>query len=636
MASRVQRDKENEGGRRHGLGLLALGALGVVFGDIGTSPLYAIRECFSSEHFVGLTPENILGVLSLIFWTLFFMITLKYMSFVMRADNKGEGGILSLMALTSSNSDLQNSSGKKWLLLTLGLIGAALLYGDGIITPAISVLSAVEGLKIVTPVFEPFIVPITVFFISILFVFQRFGTGKIGFFFGPIILMWFTSIGSLGVYWIIQAPQVLAALNPYHAVDFFIRNSWEGFFVLSSVVLVITGGEALYADMGHFGKKPIRFAWFFVALPGLVLNYFGQGGLLLTTPEAISNPFYLMAPKWALWPMVILATMTTVIASQALISGIFSMTKQAVQLGFCPRIPIIHTSSREIGQVYIPFINWALAIGVIWLVLSFKQSSALAAAYGIAVTGTMVITTILAFEVARRKWGWSLAKAGSIFGFFLIADLAFFGTNISKISHGGWVPIAVGAVIYLLMSTWAKGRRILADRLKAKSLPIEEFIQKLKDNPPQKVEGSALYMTSDSWGVPLPLLHNLKHNKVMHNQVAILTIRTLEVPTVAKKDRVQIEELCPRFYRIIACYGFMEIPKIKHILEACRENGIQFPIQETTFVLGRETILPTGDATLSIWREKIFALMARNAQRPTAFFKIPPNQVIEVGIQVEI
>jgi len=619
-----------------GLGVLALGALGVVFGDIGTSPLYALRECFGAEHALPVTADNILGVLSLIFWTLFLVISVKYMAFVMRADNKGEGGILSLMALASSAFRDQNGKQRRWMIVILGLFGTALLYGDGVITPAISVLSAVEGLAIVTPIFEPFILPITVVLIVLLFLFQYFGTGRIGVVFGPIIMVWFITIGLLGWHWIAQNPSVLFALNPFYAAEFLLSNGQIGFFVLGAVFLVVIGGEALYADMGHFGRKPIRLAWFTVALPGLVLNYFGQGAMLLNNPETISNPFYLMAPQWALWPLVLLATVATIIASQALISGVFSITKQAVQLGYCPRLSIVHTSSREIGQIYIPFINWTLMVGVVWLVIAFKTSSELASAYGIAVTGTMVITTILAYEVARKIWKWPFWKAGSLFGFFLIIDLSFFGTNIVKISHGGWVPMMIGAGIYLLMSTWDKGRKILAERLKSRSLPMAEFIKILEVSPPKKVEGSAIYMSSDTWGVPVPLLHNLKHNKVIHSQIAILTIKTKEVPTVHKRDRVVIETLAPQFYRIIAYYGFMEIPKIKHILEACREHGMPFPIQETTFVLGRETILPTGDHELSIWREHLFAFMARNAERPTTYFKIPPNQVIEVGIQVEI
>ncbi|MEZ0393112.1 MAG: potassium transporter Kup [Pseudobdellovibrionaceae bacterium] len=618
------------------MAVLALSALGVVFGDIGTSPLYALRECFAPEHNLQVTSANVLGVLSLIFWALLLMISLKYMMFVMRADNKGEGGILSLMALSSQGLHYSSSSKRRVVVTILGLIGASLLFGDGMITPAISVLSAVEGLKVVTPIFEPFVIPITLILIVLLYLFQFLGTGRIGVIFGPIIALWFLSIGILGVNKIIENPSVLEAINPYWAYEFFLHNGFSGFLVLGSVVLVITGGEALYADMGHFGRRAIKLSWYAVALPGLVLNYFGQGALVLQNPEAISSPFFLLAPSWALWPLVILSTIATVIASQALIAGVASLTKQAVQLGFCPRLSILHTSSREIGQIYIPFINWTMMVGVVWLVVSFKTSSDLASAYGIAVTGTMLITTLLAYQVSRRIWNWSRWKGLSIFGFFLIFDIAFFAPNVAKVTHGGWVPLLIGAVVYLLMSTWAKGRKILAERLKARSIPMSDFIQTIAKSPPRRVEGSAIYMTGDTWGVPVPLLHNLKHNKVMHTQIAILTIKTNDVPFVNKKDRVQIETLSPQFYRIVANYGFTEIPKIKHILEACRERGMPFPIQETTFVLGRETILPTGDPTLSIWREKLFAFMARNAERPTAFFKIPPNQVIEVGIQVEI
>jgi KUP system potassium uptake protein len=626
----------------------------VVYGDIGTSPLYALRECFEHSH-IALNETNVLGVLSLIFWALFIIICIKYMVYVLRADNRGEGGILSLMALalaklgqekstTHVHGQSQNQGNKsesfslnrRMILMALGVFGAALLYGDGVITPAISVLSAVEGIKIITPVFEHYVIPITCIIIFILFLFQYHGTGKIGAVFGPIIMIWFLFIGGLGVHGILQNPSVIWALSPISAIHFLLENGWVGFFILGSVFLVVTGGEALYADMGHFGRQPIRLAWFTVAMPSLVLNYFGQGALLLSDPTAIKNPFYLLAPDWALVPLVIIATMATVIASQALISGVFSLTKQAVQLGLCPRISIIHTSSREIGQVYIPFVNWSLLVGVLWLVLSFKTSSNLAAAYGIAVTATMVITTILAIEVARTHWNWNWTAIGIVFGFFLLIDISFFATNIVKVTEGGWVPLVIGATIYLLMTTWQKGRRILAERLKARSMPVEDFIKQIKANPPLKVSGAALYMTSDSWGVPIPLLHNLKHNKVLHERIAILTIKTQEVPYIAKKERIKIEELCPGFYRIVAYYGFMEIPKIKHILEACKQEHINFSVSDTTFVLGRETILPTGDPNMSIWRESLFAVMARNATRPTAFFKIPPNQVIEVGIQVEI
>lgn len=613
----------------------------MVFGDIGTSPLYAFRECFG-EYGLAPTPDNVIGILSLIFWTLVTVICIKYMVFVMRADNKGEGGILSLMALAVRSQSVKELTNRRWIMTTLGLFGAALLYGDGVITPAISVLSAMEGLSYVAPTFEPFIIPLTIFVINALFLMQKYGTGRIGVIFGPILLIWFFTLGVLGAFGIAENMHIFEALLPHHALEFFIRNGWHGFIVLGSVFLVVTGGEALYADMGHFGKRPIRLAWFTIALPALLLNYFGQGALLLNNPEAVTNPFYLLAPKWAILPMVILATTAAVIASQALITGVFSITRQAIQLGFCPRISIVHTSSQEIGQIYVPAINWALFAGVVWLVLTFKTSSNLAAAYGIAVTATMVITTILAFEVARQKWHWSLLKSLSIFGVFLIMDLAFFGANIRKVTHGGWVPLAIGAVIYLLMTTWQKGRQILFRRLKERSMPIEDFCQKLLREPPLRVPGTAIYMTGDPWGVPVPLLHNLKHNKVLHQRVAILTIQTREVPFVSKNERISIHEVIPNMYRILAYYGFMEIPKMKHILEACRQRDINFNVSETTFVLGRETIIAekgpnrTGEVGMSHWRERLFAVMSKNAQRPTAFFRIPPNQVIEVGIQVEI
>lgn len=621
--------------------MLSLGALGVVFGDIGTSPLYALRECFG-EYGLAATPENVIGILSLIFWTLILVICIKYMAYVMRADNRGEGGILSLMALAVRSQMSKDVTQRRWIMTILGLFGAALLYGDGVITPAISVLSAMEGLTYVAPSFEPFIIPLAVFVINAVFLMQKYGTGRIGVIFGPLLLVWFTALAALGINGMIENPHIFEALLPHHAIEFFVRNGWHGFIVLGSVFLVVTGGEALYADMGHFGKRPIRLAWFFVALPALTLNYFGQGALLLNNPEAISNPFYLLAPKWALLPMVVLATMATVIASQALISGVFSITRQAIQLGFCPRISIVHTSSQEIGQIYVPAVNWALFVGVIWLVLTFKTSSNLAAAYGIAVTATMVITTILAYEVARQKWNWSLLKASGIFGAFLIMDLAFFGASVRKVAHGGWVPLVIGAVIYLLMTTWQKGRQVLFRRLKERSMPIEDFCQKLLREPPLRAPGTAIYMTGDPWGVPVPLLHNLKHNKVLHQRVAILTIQTREVPFVSKSERISIQEVIPNMYRILAYYGFMETPKMKHILEACRQRDINFNVNETTFVLGRETIIAdkgprrTEEPQMPHWRERLFAVMSKNAQRPTAFFRIPPNQVIEVGIQVEI
>lgn len=552
----------------------------------------------------------------------------------MRADNRGEGGILSLMALAQKSAPKDSIQFK--LILILGITGAALLYGDGIITPAISVLSAVEGLEVLTPGLHSLVVPVTCIILSFLFAFQSAGTHRIGVVFGPTIFVWFLIIGVLGISSIISNPEILAAVNPWYGISFLMNHGFKGTLILGSVVLVITGGEALYADMGHFGKKPIRLAWFAVALPGLVLNYFGQGALLLRSPEAISNPFYLLAPEWALAFLVVIATVSTVIASQALISGVFSLTRQAVQLGYCPRIQIIHTSSREIGQIYIPAVNWSLFVGVIWLVFEFGSSSRLASAYGVAVTATMVITTLLAWVVSVRLWNWFRSMAALLFLGFLFVDLLFFIPNLLKISHGGWVPLVVGGVVYLLMTTWKKGRRILAEALKARSVPMEEFLLKIKDNPPYRVAGTGIYMSSDPWGVPVPLLHNLKHNKIIHERVIVLTILSEEVPTIPREERVNIEELGENFFRVTARYGFMETPKIRHIFEACRAKGIDLHVEESTFVLGRETILASKIPGMAIWREKLFAVMSKNAQRPTAFFRIPPNQVIEMGIQVEI
>lgn len=620
------------------LWFLTLGALGVVFGDIGTSPLYALRECFLNEAGILLSTDNVLGVLSLIFWSLILIISIKYMAIVLRADNKGEGGILSLMALVMRSMSLEGkaNSKRRFFFMAIGVFGAALLYGDGIITPAISVLSAVEGLKYITPVFEPYVIPATIFIMNALFLVQRFGTGKIGGVFGPIILIWFAVLAILGVHGILMAPEVLAGLNPLYAVQFLIENKFHSLAVIGSVFLVVTGGEALYADMGHFGRTPIRWAWFTVALPGLVLNYFGQGALLLMDPEAISNPFYLLAPKWGLAPMVVLSTMASIIASQALISGVFSVTRQAIQLGLFPRLTIIHTSSREVGQIYIPFMNWSLFVGVIWFVLTFKSSSQMAGAYGIAVTGTMIITTFLALFVAHSKWNWGWVKTFMVFVPFVAIDFLFLSANLTKIDDGGWVPLAVGGALYVLMTTWQKGRKILYSKLKERSVSIEDFCQILLKQPPIRISGTAVYMAGDPWGVPVPLLHNLKHNKVLHERVAILTIQTNEFPTVPKERRVEVQEIIPNFYRIVVKYGYMEIPKMKHILDACREKDLNFKVHETTFVLGRETILASSQPNMPLWQEKIFALMSRNAQRPTAFFRIPPNQVIEVGIQIEI
>ncbi len=618
--------------------LLALGALGVVFGDIGTSPLYALRETFLNEAGLLLSHDNILGILSIIFWSLILVISIKYQALVLRADNRGEGGALSLMTLLlrSLAIEAKGDSKRRFVIVSFGVMGAALLFGDGMITPAISVISAIEGLKYVTPAFDPYIIPITIFIINALFLVQRFGTGRIGFIYGPVLLVWFVVLGTLGIRGILMVPEVLQAVDPRYAVNFFLDHKVGSLAVIGSVFLVITGGEALYADMGHFGRSPIRRAWFFVALPGLLLNYFGQGALLYSDPEAISNPFFMLAPEWGLLPLVILSAVASIMASQGMISGVFSITRQAIQLGLLPRLTIVHTSSQEAGQIYVPFMNWALFGGVIWFILTFRTSSQMAGAYGVAVTVTMLLTTVMTFFVSNTKWRWSWLKAVLIFVPFFIIDFVFVVANITKVNDGGWAPLMIAGGGYIAMKTWQRGRRILYEKLKERSVSVEEFCQMLLKQPPIRISGTAVYMAGDPWGVPVPLLHNLKHNKVLHERVAILTIQTLEFPTVPKANRLELQEVIPNFYRIIVKYGYMEIPKMKHILNACRERDLNFKVNETTFVLGRETILASAKPSMPLWQEKIFAIMSRNAQRPTAFFRIPPNQVIEVGIQVEI
>ncbi|MCO5142510.1 MAG: potassium transporter Kup [Oligoflexia bacterium] len=614
---------------------LMLGALGVVYGDIGTSPLYAFRECFHDSHGILLNSANVMGVLSLITWSLIVMISIKYISFVMRADNKGEGGILALIALVSPHRQRRASDRVRYVI-PIGIFGAALLFGDGMITPAISVLSAVEGIEIATPVFSHYVIPATLLILFGLFYFQKFGTAKIGAIFGPIVILWFIVLGLLGIFSILQTPEVLRAVNPMYAIEFFRENGLIGWLVLGSVVLVVTGGEALYADMGHFGRKPIQAAWFLVVLPGLLLNYFGQGALLIRSPEAIQNPFYFLAPSWALIPLVMLSTIATVIASQALISGVFSLTRQAIQLGYIPRLNIIHTSKNEIGQIYIPMINWVLMLSTFWLVITFRSSSNLAAAYGLAVTGTMVTTTILAYFVARRTWGWSRTVAIIVMAAFLICDLAFFSANLIKIPQGGWFPLVVGAVFYFLMATWQKGRAIVAARLKRAAFPIKSFVEDIERKSIVRVPGVSIFMTSDAESTPPALMHNLKHNKIMHEKVVLLSITTYDEPYVRSKERTEFEVLANNFYRIIANYGFMQTPNIFEILDSAKKQGLDFTFDEITFFLGRETILASHHPGMAIWREKVFAFMLRNAQRATAFFQIPADQVIEVGMQVEI
>lgn len=614
---------------------LTLAALGIVFGDIGTSPLYAVREAFHGPHAMPVTVENIFGVLSLIVWSLFLVISIKYLLFVLRADNKGEGGVLALTALAAPPRVADKYLWSR-ILLYLGIFGSALLFGDGVITPAITVLGAIEGLKIATPLFEPYIIPVTVAILATLFLLQKQGTAKIGTIFGPVILLWFTVLAILGINGMFQHPEIVNAVNPYYAIQFFVHNGWDGFIVLGAVFLVVTGGEALYADMGHFGRIPIQRGWFFVALPGLLLNYFGQGALMLSRPQTAENPFFFLAPDWFLIPLVILSTLAAVIAAQALISGVFSLTRQAVQLGFFPRVKIIHTSSHEIGQIYIPAVNWILFILTAWLVISFKSSSALASAYGIAVSLTMAITTILACTVAFKKWNWKWYYVAGTLLIFLTVDGVFMVANFSKILDGGWVPLMMGAVIFVLVTTWRSGRRILAKKLMEKSIHFEEFIKFTETSKAVRISGTAVFMSGTPEGVPFSLIHNVRHNKCLHTIIVLLTVIAEETPYVNDANRIEIHEKGRGFYRIIARYGFMDSPDIHDILKLCREKGFQIHLDGTTFFLGRETVIPSNEPGMEIWREYLFAFMSKNAERATDYFNIPPNNVIEVGLQIEI
>jgi KUP system potassium uptake protein len=611
---------------------ITLTAIGVVYGDIGTSPLYALRECFYGSHSVPATHDNVLGVLSLIIYSLVIVISIKYIAIVMRADNDGEGGILALTALLPEAQDRRHMSA----LVLLGIFGAALLYGDGMITPAITVLGAVEGLKVVTPLFDNYVVPIAVMILIGVFAIQRHGTHSVGRLFGPIMVVWFVAIAVLGVASMLREPVVLTAIDPRHAITFFREHGWHGFAVLGAVFLVVTGGEALYADMGHFGKRPIRVAWFTLVLPALLLNYFGQGALLLTNPAAAEHPFFLLAPTWALLPMVVLATAAAIIASQALISGAFSLTQQAIQLGYSPRLDIEHTSHHEIGQVYVPQVNGALMVSTILIVVGFGSSTALAAAYGIAVTLTMVITTALLLVVAIERWHWPPAVAYLVTGVFLVIDLGFFGANVLKITHGGWLPLAIGAVLFTLMTTWKAGRRLVAARLTARAVPIEDFLQTVQHSQPARVPGTAVFMTAQPRGTPPALAHNLRYNKVLHEQVITLMVTTEPVPHVAPGKRARVRSLGHGVFDVVIRYGFMEDPDVPQALLQAREHGLIVDEAELIFFLGRETLIVTNTPGLAVWRERLFVLMARNAVRATTFFRLPPERVVELGVQVEI
>jgi len=623
------------GPRGRYLATLALAALGVVYGDIGTSPLYAIRESFYGPHGIGVTPGNVLGILSLVFWSLLIVVTIKYHIVIIRADNKGEGGVLALMALVNG-SRLARGLSPRRIMIFLGIFGSALLYADGGLTPAISVLSAVEGLEIATPALAPWVIPVTLVILVGLFLLQSRGTASIGALFGPVMLVWFGTIGVLGLSEIVRQPAVLAAVSPYHAARFFVQDVGRGFVVLGAVFLVVTGGEALYADLGHFGHRAIQIAWFSITFPGLLLNYFGQGALLLRDPMAAENPFYHLAPSWALYPLIILATAAAIIASQAVISGAFSLTRQAVQLGYSPRLNIEHTSSREIGQIYVPTVNWGLMLLTCVLVLGFQTSSNIAGAYGVALSTLMLITTLMFYVMSREVWGWSFLRAAGVAGLFLWLDLLFLAANALKIRHGGWVPLAIAAVVFTLMTTWRSGREILGKRMLERTVPLKMLLADLAAEPPVRVPGTAVYMYGSPDGTPPALVHNLAHNKVLHERIVFLTVVTHDVPHVPATERVTVKPLGKGFYGVSARYGFMDEPDIEDIVTACRWKALDIAIEGTTFFLGRETLVASDRPGMPQWRETLFAFMSRNALRATAFFKIPANQVFEVGAEVEL
>jgi KUP system potassium uptake protein len=618
---------------------LALGALGVVYGDIGTSPLYALRECFSPHHGLAVTPTNVLGILSLIFWSLVMVICVKYVGFVTRADNNGEGGVLALLSLTRAGTAERAGPRGRFILLLLGLFGTALLYGDGMITPAISVLSAVEGLQVATRTFEPYVLPITVAILLGLFAVQSRGTAKVASVFGPALLVWFFVIGALGVHRILlqreDHPSVFLAMNPLFAIRFLIDNGHFGSW-RSVVVLVVTGGEALYADMGHFGARPIRFAWFLIVLPALLLNYFGQGALLMEHAESVMNPFFELAPAWGLYPLVALSTVATIIASQALISGAFSLTQQAIQLDYLPRFTVVHTSGEAHGQIYVPWVNWGLMILCIVLVLAFQSSADLAEAYGTAVTGTMAITSLLFYAFVRERWHWPRWRAALVVGVFLVFDVSFLGVNLLKLFEGAWFPLAIGALIFVFMTTWRRGRAELARILGEARLPLDLFLADVGASRPHRIAGTAVVMTANTTGVPNVLLHHLKHNKVLHERVVLMSFRTVQRPEVDDADRVSITPLDHGFYRVIVDWGFMQKPSMDRTLEVSAARGLRLDPYSTTFFLGRESLIPTGRTRMMSWRKKLFVIMSRNAPSITAYIGIPPNRVIEIGTQVEL
>jgi len=617
------------------LAFLALTALGIVYGDIGTSPLYSLQIAFHGPHAIPVTPGNVLGVLSLMFWSLVLVVTIKYHLVIIRADNKGEGGVVALMALVNGSRSARGLSPRR-VMIVLGIFGAALIYADGALTPAISVMSAVEGLEVASPALTHWVLPLALVILVGLFFLQSRGTAQIGSVFGPVMLVWFATIGVLGLSAIIKQPAVLAAALPTHAVRFFAEDTGRGFLVLGAVFLVVTGGEALYADLGHFGHRAIQLAWFSSAFPALLLNYFGQGALLLRDPAAAVNPFYHLAPSWALYPLIALATAAAIIASQAIISGAFSLTRQAVQLGYIPRLKIEHTSSREIGQIYVPAVNVALAFTTCALVLYFENSTNIAGAYGVALSTLMVMTTVMFYVMCREVWGWSILRAVGSVALFLVVDLMFLAANALKIRHGGWVPLAMAVGIYLMMTTWKRGREILSKRIMEKTVPLKLLLADLAAEPPIRVPGTAVFMYGSTDGTPPALVHNLAHNKVLHEKIVFLTVVTEDVPHVAGAERVTVKRIGKGFHTVKARYGFMEDPDIDDVLAACKTQQLAIPIEGTTFFMGRETVIASERPGMAQWRASLFSFMSRHALRATAFFKIPPNQVFEVGAQIEL
>ena len=613
---------------------LALAALGVVYGDIGTSPLYTMKEVFGGVHPIPLTPDNIIGILSLILWSLIIVVSVKYVVFIMRADNRGEGGIMALIALALHNA--KGNAKRERMIMLAGLLGAGMFYGDGVVTPAMSVLGALEGLEVAAPALHPFIIPATLLILFLLFLGQRRGTATVGALFGPVMVLWFGTLAVLGIVNIAASPSVFKALSPLYGLRFLIENSGIAIVAMGAVVLSVTGAEALYADMGHFGSRPIRQAWFCFVLPSLIINYFGQGALLLSQPDAIENPFYHLAPEWMLYPLICLATMATVIASQAVISGAFSVSRQAMQLGFVPRLDVKFTSEKAQGQVYLPGVNWGLFSAVVILVLGFKSTNNLAAAYGIAVTGDMVITSILATFVAAKGWGWGWGRSIALFAVFLTVELTFLFANVLKIPDGGWFPLLVGSLVFLLMSTWKRGGQLVSERMSGEAIELESFIDALLISMPARVAGTSVFMTSNNGRVPNAMLHNLMHNKVLHERVLIVSVEVFDVPYVPEIDRVEITRLKGDFYRLTVQYGFKDEPDIPQALSLCAAQGLAIDMMETSFFLGRATLIPTVESGMALWREKLFVLMYRNASSATSFYKIPTNRVVELGTQVVI